>query len=292
MNPDQRLESMLTHTMHANTGAGAIYTLLVQGRECNIALNPNQMYETLGIGQLAIVYFALEMIKEGRHDPEMMLTLHDEHRRTGTGVLQFCDAGTQLNVDAAIQLILIEGDITATNMLLAHLGSQSAINAWLKNQGLKTTGLSDRDDRLFESGAQRPQDMMRLVEELQMHPSAYDGLCRSHYRQGLRGFNHKERIPRNRRYEIAFASASSKYRHCVNRRIQDRLLAQTPHMRRSHVAVLKEGIHPNFGNQSYLHEAGWFLGSRNFRVVLCTIDVDQITINEIGRILYEWSQGA
>lgn len=283
------LENTLVHTLHANGSRDAVYTLMVKGPSFDIAIKPEQMYEAFGIGQLGIVWYAIEMIRSNQIHHDQQAVLRDEYKRPGTGILQYCEAGMSFRVEELLSLILIESDITATNLLLPFLGTQREINAWLKEQGLKTTGLNDRDDHLFESDAQRPNDMMTVLDRLKNDLDIHWALGRSHFRNGMRGFNSKDRNP-HRQTIVRTACKVLNQTQRSSIWLQDRLLGGVERTPKSNVASLKEGIHPNFGGQSYLHEVGWFAGSHPLQVVLCSIDLDRMVVQQIGQILHEWSQ--
>lgn len=68
---------------------------------------------------------------------EMILTNY--YKAPGSGNLQYSSTGKKLTVDQLARTMIIDSDNSATNMLMAKLGSMTAVNSSLKKWGIKQT---------------------------------------------------------------------------------------------------------------------------------------------------------
>ncbi len=299
MNATVALEEQLREELRDATKSGAICSLLVRGYgidcDIDIVIRPEDAYEAMSLGKLGIICYALDQVERELLDLEDVVVILDDHKRPGTGVLQFCPEGTEVPLGTLIEIILIESDNTGTNALIDHIGdSQSTINDWLmRHLELCTTGLHDRDDLLFESDIIKPEDVMKLLEwhgSRESFSLVFSALDRSHCRSGLRGFSKGEKLGWLKKAQLEVADTLNAF-GLASEALSKRLLNTSLRNKPSRVAALKEGFHPDFCDQRYFHEAGWFLGSQHdFKVVLQTIDAPPATITRIGEILYNWSE--
>ncbi len=251
------------------------------GHQLDIERRGDVFYSAASIAKLGIEAYAGCRQKLGTLQPDEPWTLQDEMKRPGTGVLRHFSAGTRLTASEARALMLAESDNTATNLVLAHLGCQQQINAWLYDQGVVYTGLGDRTDRLFESTVMRPRDGLALLELVSCFSDAgIEAMRRSHFTHGLR--EHLERRPsgsdtRHKRVERILHAAGSRMAisYALNRP-------------KSLVAANKEGL-LQYDGSTLRHEVAllWSATGGYAGVAVFTRDAPRSILPEIGRAIYD-----
>lgn len=244
--------------------ASGTYSVIVKTQHYpqKIKVNPEAEYEAASTSKLSIAYVVLEMIELGELDPSYpSLELKKHHKRTGTGILRHFGNGFTLSPETALYLLLMESDNTAANLLLEKIGGQSEVNSRMRSLDFAETGLTDRDDNLFESGVASAEGMFAVFERFmyQTHDTESGRSCLralkdSHF---VEGFRRTERVtPHNVRPTALRARLLGL---SGQQRLQHRLLREFLRCQITRSQVLsKEGILPDYEGKSYLHELGCF----------------------------------
>lgn len=159
---------------------------------------------------MAAVYQAIE---EGRLAPETMLTLREEDKVPGSGILTpHFSAGTQLSLRDAVRLMIVYSDNTATNLVIEQVGL-AATAELMERLGLPHTKLHSKvyrressifpeRSREFGLGSTTAAEMLTLLEKLHrrelVSPAAceamLDHLAACDDRRKFRGFLPQARI--------------------------------------------------------------------------------------------------
>ena len=90
--------------------------------------------------QAAILYEALDQIRDGKTRMDAKLSLTAADQVPGAGVLQQFDTPLPLTLKDALTLMIVMSDNTATNLVIDHLGLAN-IDARIAALGLKNTYL-------------------------------------------------------------------------------------------------------------------------------------------------------
>ncbi|MFR1671615.1 MAG: serine hydrolase [Candidatus Gastranaerophilaceae bacterium] len=104
-------------------------------------MNADEIFATASIIKLPVLAELFRSIEQGE------LTIYDEmplteyYRTEGSGSLQFKAANSTYTIDTLARMMITESDNSATNMLIAKLGSMTDINRAIRNWGLKHTGV-------------------------------------------------------------------------------------------------------------------------------------------------------
>jgi beta-lactamase class A len=159
-----------------------------------------------------LVYYS-RLVASGAIDPTMRVTLDDEHRYIGTGVLRFLGSGLAPTLDDLAWLMIIVSDNTATEVLYRMVGGPAAVNARMTALGLRSTravnvpsrwfpllqSASSRDDFAREAkypfGLTTPREMGRLIELLE-RGTLVDKPSSELMLRIMRGQLYRTRIPR------------------------------------------------------------------------------------------------
>jgi beta-lactamase class A len=141
----------------------------------SIAVNADVRFPTASTIKTAVMVEAYHQISEGALALDTTFTLRDADKVGGSGVLNGLHDGLQLTARDLIHLMIVLSDNTATNMLIARLGT-ARVNARLERYGLRETKLfrpTFRDgradvlpelEREFGLGVTTPREMARLME--------------------------------------------------------------------------------------------------------------------------------
>lgn len=104
-----------------------------------VDINADEIFATASIIKLPVLVQLFRAIE--RND----LTIYDEmalteyFRTEGSGSLQFKAEGSKYSIDDLARIMITESDNSATNMLVAKLGSMTNINSGIREWGLKKT---------------------------------------------------------------------------------------------------------------------------------------------------------
>ena len=145
---------------------------LTSGRE--IAFNADTRFPTASTIKTAVMLEAYHQSAEGKLRLDETLTLTDDVKVGGSGVLNGLHAGLQLTIADLIHLMIVLSDNTATNLLVSRLGTKQ-IDDRLASHGLQQTKIfrpTFRDgradvfpelEREFGLGMTTPREMGTLM---------------------------------------------------------------------------------------------------------------------------------
>jgi len=142
-----------------------------------IALAADERFPTASAIKTAVMVEAFHQVAAGRIRKDQLLTLTDEVRVGGSGVLHSLRAGGQHSVGDLLLLMIALSDNTATNMLIALVGTR-AVNDRMVAYGLPHTRLYrptfrgghpdvfPEEEREFGLGSSTPRETARLMEAI------------------------------------------------------------------------------------------------------------------------------
>lgn len=157
-------------SFHGQLGVAAVNL----GTGETIAVNADTRFPTASTIKTAVMIEAWQQIAEGQLTPGALIPLHDADKVGGAGVLRGMHDGLALTVGDLIHLMMVLSDNTATNMLIARVGT-ARVNQRLESYGLQQTKLfrqTFRDgradvlpdlEREFGLGMTTPREMARLM---------------------------------------------------------------------------------------------------------------------------------
>lgn len=102
-------------------------------------INADEIFPTASIIKLPVLVQLFRSIEKNQ------LTIYDEmplteyYRTEGSGSLQFKAANSKYSIDTLARMMITESDNSATNMIMAKLGSMTDINSGIREWGLKHT---------------------------------------------------------------------------------------------------------------------------------------------------------
>lgn len=147
-------------------------------------LRPDEKVRTASTIKLPILCALFDLVAAGKVRWDEKLTLHDEDKISGSGVLHEFSGGTQLSVRDVAHVMIVVSDNTATNLILDRI-TADAVNDYLDRIGLKATralrkirgdgndlkppsGLSKAsllpENKPYGLGVSTPHEMVTLLE--------------------------------------------------------------------------------------------------------------------------------
>lgn len=113
---------------------GVYVKLLADGTE--IALNADTPMDTMSVIKVPLLLELHRQADEGAVDLDARITLGNEHRRFGTGVLSLLDDGLELSLRDAASLMIVQSDNAATDLCFAAVGGPGAVEKLMGSLGL------------------------------------------------------------------------------------------------------------------------------------------------------------
>lgn len=142
-----------------------------------IAVAADERFPTASAIKTAVMIEVFHQIAAGRIRKDQLLTLTDEVKVGGSGVLHSLRAGGQHSVGDLVYLMIALSDNTATNMLIALVGTR-AVDDRMVAYGLPHTRLYrptfrgghpdvfPEEEREFGLGSSTPRETARLLETI------------------------------------------------------------------------------------------------------------------------------
>jgi len=139
----------------------------------SLAINARQPFLAASVIKLPILYHYGLLVQSGQLDPKQRLTLTEEQKVPGFGVLRDMEPGLQPAIKDLVTLMIILSDNTATNMLIDLLGIE-AVNETIDFLGLSDTRLRRK---MFASEAQEKgvENMMTAQDTADLLLSLWQG---------------------------------------------------------------------------------------------------------------------
>src|SRR5262245_53124775 len=103
-----------------------------------IGINADNVMDTMSAIKIPLLVDAYRLVDAGRINPADRFVMRTADKRFGTGVLRTLDDGLNLSVHDTLELMIIQSDNTATDMVFARAGGPAHVNATMQEMGLKS----------------------------------------------------------------------------------------------------------------------------------------------------------
>lgn len=135
-----------------------------------ISVNKEKLFPSASLVKVPIMASVFSASAQARLDLASVITLDNQSKTSGSGVLKNYAAGTSFDIEKLIEIMITESDNTATNMLIDHLGIE-ILNDYFKKIGLSHTNLSRKmmDFVSRQKGLENytcAQDLGNLLEQI------------------------------------------------------------------------------------------------------------------------------
>ena len=135
----ERRLRMLANSIDAEWG---IYVRFLD-RGDEIGIDADRMIDTMSLIKVPILVALMRRVDRGEVDLGRRITLEEDHKRLGTGVLRLFDAGASFTLHDAARIMIVVSDNTATDLCLEAAGGVDGVNACLSEleiKGVRVTG--------------------------------------------------------------------------------------------------------------------------------------------------------
>jgi beta-lactamase class A len=140
-----------------------------------INVNADDRFPTASVVKTAVMVEAFHQMAEGRVKKDQLLTLADEAKVGGSGVLRRLRGGSQYSVADLLYLMIAISDNTATNMLIELLGTKNVddrmvayglplIRLYRPSFRVGKADVFPEEEKVYGLGSATPRQMGRLLE--------------------------------------------------------------------------------------------------------------------------------
>ena len=109
------------------------------GTEKFVDINASEIYSAASIIKIPVLIQLFRSIEKGQLTLEDKMTLTDFYRAEGSGGLQYKAENSIWSIDTLARIMITDSDNSATNMLIAQMGSMTDVNSAIRQWGLKDT---------------------------------------------------------------------------------------------------------------------------------------------------------
>ena len=108
-----------------------------------IDINASKVYSTASIIKIPVLIKLFKAIEAGDISLSETMPLTEYYRTEGSGDMQFKAVNSLWSIDRLASLMITDSDNTATNMLVAKVGSMTSVNQAIRDWGLKNTEIKE-----------------------------------------------------------------------------------------------------------------------------------------------------
>ena len=135
-----------------------------------IEINPNEVFESASLVKLPVMVEIYNQVDKDKIKPGMELTLRKSDKVGGSGVLKNKPAHSLWKVSKLVELMIVQSDNTATDMLI-NLAGMEDVEKTARSLGMKKTTLKRKIFAFHEIDKGKdnyttPNDMLILLKEL------------------------------------------------------------------------------------------------------------------------------
>lgn len=127
------------------------------------SLNSDEIFATASIIKLPVLVRLFKSIELGQLSLNDRMNLTEYYRTEGSGSLQFKAANSSYSIDTLARIMITESDNSATNMLMAKLGSMTDINTGIRDWGLQNTKVQTWLPDLGGTNKTTAEEMARIL---------------------------------------------------------------------------------------------------------------------------------
>jgi beta-lactamase class A len=103
-----------------------------------IAINADKAMDTMSAIKIPLLVDAYRLVDAGKINPTDRFVMKTADKRFGTGVLRTLDDGLNLSIHDALELMIIQSDNSATDMIFARVGGPAHVNDTMKQLRLNS----------------------------------------------------------------------------------------------------------------------------------------------------------
>ena len=108
-----------------------------------VDINGSKIYSAASIIKIPVLIQLFKKIEAGQTDLFEKMELTDYYKASGSGYMQYYRTGSQYTLDALAKVMIQTSDNSATNMLIAKVGSMIGVNRAIRDWGLSGTHIEN-----------------------------------------------------------------------------------------------------------------------------------------------------
>jgi beta-lactamase class A len=155
-----------------------------------LTLHEDEAFSAASTIKLPVLMALFAQIDKGTIRLDEPLVLSEATKGDGSGYLQYKPVGTQLTVYETADLMIVDSDNSATNMLIERLGGKEVLNEQFRAWNLRQTEIKEPLPDLTGQNTTSPRDlsllMGRLEKGLVLSPRSRDRALEILYRTKTR----------------------------------------------------------------------------------------------------------
>lgn len=182
--PLARLKANVERIARSTNAEFGIYVKCLETGE-EIAINADRQMDTMSVIKIPLMVEAFRQMEAGKFALTDRVTLRDEDKRPGTGVIRSLDAGAVLTIKDLLMLMMIVSDNTSTDLIYQKVGGLEPVTKLMQDYGLtsiKATGTADdwfkalaaapsrlefHNKNQHPFGLASPRDIGKLLEKME-----------------------------------------------------------------------------------------------------------------------------
>lgn len=128
-----------------------------------VDINASKIYSTASIIKIPVLIDVFKSIEAGQLSLEDKIPLTEYFRSEGSGSLQFKARNSEYTIDELAEKMITESDNSATNMLMAKVGSMTDVNQAIRDWGIKHTEVQTWLPDLTGNNHTTARDMAQML---------------------------------------------------------------------------------------------------------------------------------
>lgn len=129
-------------------------------------INSDKLYSAASIIKIPVLIQLFRSIEAGQLTIYDTMTLTDYYRAEGSGSLQFKAENSIWTMDDLARIMITESDNSATNMIMAKLGSMTDVNSGIRGWGLNRTRVNTWLPDMTGTNFTTAEDLARMLFNL------------------------------------------------------------------------------------------------------------------------------
>lgn len=126
-------------------------------------INADEIFPTASIIKLPVLAQLFRSIEKNQFSLDEKMRLTEYFRTEGSGSLQFKAENSEYSLDDLARIMITESDNSATNMIMARMGSMTDVNSAIRRWGLKHTYVQNWLPDLGGTNHSTAKDMSRIL---------------------------------------------------------------------------------------------------------------------------------
>ena len=131
-----------------------------------VDINANEMYPAASIIKLPVLVRMFKSIEANQFTIYDEMTMTEPYRSSGSGNLQYSQAGRNYTMDYLAKIMIQDSDNTSTNMIMSKLGGMDDVNIGLRDWGISKTYVRTWLPDLAGTNKTTAADMAKLLYNL------------------------------------------------------------------------------------------------------------------------------